>query len=49
MVVAKGKKVSSLYLTSHGSNTLAVAESKISSNLWHNRPGHVSEKGMKVL
>ncbi|TNV99076.1 hypothetical protein C5H24_12405, partial [Xylella fastidiosa] len=49
MVTAKGKKVGTLYLTSHGSDTLAVVDSKESSNLWHYRLGHMSEKGMKVM
>jgi hypothetical protein len=49
MVAAKGKKVGTLYLTSHGSDTLVVVDSKESSNLWHYRLGHMSEKGMKVI
>lgn len=49
MVTAKGKKVGTLYLTSHGSDILAVIDSKESSNLWHYRLGHMSEKGMKVM
>ena len=49
MVAAKGKKVGTLYLISHGSDTLAVVDIKESSNLWHRRLGHMSEKGMTVL
>ena len=48
-VMAEGKKVGSLYLTSQGIGTLAVADSKADSSLWHCRLGHMSEKGMKVL
>ncbi|OAE25312.1 hypothetical protein AXG93_4620s1260 [Marchantia polymorpha subsp. ruderalis] len=51
MVAAKGKKVGTLYLTSHGSDTLVVLvlDRRESSNLWHNRLGHMSEKRMKVM
>lgn len=49
MVAAKGKKVGTLYLTSHGSDTLAVLDNKKNSILWHNRLEHMSEKGMKVM
>lgn len=49
MVAAKGKKVGTFYLTSHGSDTLAVLDSKESSILWHNILWHMSEKGMKVM
>ncbi|XP_020272229.1 uncharacterized protein LOC109847412 [Asparagus officinalis] len=49
MVVAHGNKTGTLYLTSHASNTLAIAACKESANLWHNRLGHMSKKGMKIL
>ncbi|OAE21914.1 hypothetical protein AXG93_3988s1200 [Marchantia polymorpha subsp. ruderalis] len=49
MVAAKVKKVDTLYLTSHRSDTLAVLDNIESSNLWHNRLGHMSEKGMKCV
>ncbi|XP_020242595.1 uncharacterized protein LOC109820809 [Asparagus officinalis] len=49
MVVARGNKTGTLYQTSHASDTLAIAADKESADLWHNRLGHMSEKGMKIL
>ncbi|XP_020258132.1 uncharacterized protein LOC109834503 [Asparagus officinalis] len=49
MVVARGNKIGTLYLTSHASDTLAIAAGKESADLWHNRLGHMSENGMKIL
>ena len=49
MVVARGKRDGTLYLTSPASQSLAVASGSKVSNLWHNRLGHMSEKGMKML
>ena len=37
------------YLTSPVSDTLAVADGNMTSNMWHNRLGRISEKGMKIL
>ena len=44
-VLARGKKTSTLYMTSCPRDTIAVAD----TSLWHHRLGHMSEKGMKML
>ncbi|KAL5841705.1 hypothetical protein ACOSQ3_012308 [Xanthoceras sorbifolium] len=49
LVVACGKKCGTLYVTSNLENIVAVADSDGKSNLWHQRLGHMSEKGMKTL
>uniref|UniRef100_A0A2N9IT47 Integrase catalytic domain-containing protein n=1 Tax=Fagus sylvatica TaxID=28930 RepID=A0A2N9IT47_FAGSY len=49
MVVARGKKTGTLYMTTSPRDTIAVAEAGADTNLWHRRLGHMSEKGMKVL
>ncbi|KAL5819203.1 hypothetical protein ACOSQ4_023045 [Xanthoceras sorbifolium] len=49
LVVARGKKCGTLYVTSNLENIVAVANSDGKSNLWHQRLGHMSEKGMKTL
>uniref|UniRef100_A0A2N9EY29 CCHC-type domain-containing protein n=1 Tax=Fagus sylvatica TaxID=28930 RepID=A0A2N9EY29_FAGSY len=49
MVVARGKKTSTLYMITSPRDTIAVAEAGTNTNLWHRRLGHMSEKGMKVL
>ena len=48
LVIAHGKKVGTLYVTSDIGDTVAVAEAG-KSDLWHQRLGHMSEKGMKTL
>ena len=49
MVVARGKKEGTLYLTNSSTSSIAVADKGIDSNTWHYRLGHMSEKGMKIL
>ena len=49
MVVACGRKSGTLYLTSRVSDTLAIADGKVPSDLWYSTLGHISEKGMKIL
>ncbi|KAE8703438.1 cytochrome P450 71A9-like [Hibiscus syriacus] len=49
LVIARGKKTSTLYITSNLENIIAVADADGKSNLWHQRLGHMSEKGMKTL
>lgn len=49
MVVVRGKKNGTLYLTSHATDTLVFANDRVGLDLWHNRLGHMSEKGMTVL
>lgn len=49
MVVARGNKTGTLYMTSSCRDTVAIANSTENSSLWHCRLGHMSEKGMKML
>ena len=49
LVIARGKKTGTLYVTSNLENIVAVADAEGKSNLWHQRLGHMSEKGMKTL
>ena len=49
LVIARGKKTGTLYVTSNLENIVAVADEDGKSNLWHQRLGHMSEKGMKTL
>ena len=49
LVIARGKKTDTLYVTSNLENIVAVADADGKSNLWHQRLGHMSEKGMKTL
>ncbi|KAE8728454.1 FACT complex subunit SPT16-like [Hibiscus syriacus] len=49
LVIARGKKTGTLYVTSNLENIIAVADADGKSNLWHQRLGHMSEKGMKIL
>ena len=49
MVLARGRKTSTLYMISSPRNTIAVAKASTDASLWHRRLGHMSEKGMKML
>jgi transposase InsO family protein len=49
MVLARGKKEGTLYMTNNVQESIANAEDDGDANLWHCRMGHMSEKGMKVL
>ncbi|CAN0846213.1 Retrovirus-related Pol polyprotein from transposon TNT 1-94 [Linum grandiflorum] len=51
LVVAKGKKESTLYMTSakHSKGGINVVEKDSSIELWHKRLGHLSEKGLQIL
>ncbi|KAE8695627.1 Potassium transporter 10 [Hibiscus syriacus] len=49
LVIARGKKTGTLYITSNLENIIVVADADGKSNLWHQRLGHMSEKGMKTL
>ena len=49
MVVARGTKCGTLYTTAGCINMVVVAEGASGSCLWHNRLGHMSSKGMKML
>ena len=46
-VLACGKKIGTLYMTSSPRDTIVVAEASTNTSLWHRRLGHMSEKGMK--
>ena len=48
-VLARGKKIGALYMTSSPRDTIVVANASTNTNLWHRRLGHISEKGMKML
>ena len=48
-VLARRKKIGTLYMTSSPRDTIAVAEASADTSLWHRRLGHISEKGMKML
>ena len=48
-VLAHGKKIGTLYMTSSPRDTIAVADASTDTSLWHRRLGHMSEKGMKML
>ncbi|KAJ0555551.1 putative RNA-directed DNA polymerase [Helianthus annuus] len=50
LVIAKGKKKGTLYMaevSTEGVHAMTTGPSP--SNLWHNRLGHMSEKGLKML
>ena len=49
MVLARGRKNGTLYITSSPRNTIAVAKANTDASLWHRRLSHMSEKGMKIL
>ena len=40
-VLAHGKKIDTLYMTSSPRNTIAVADASIDTSLWHRRLGHM--------
>ncbi|RVX19637.1 Retrovirus-related Pol polyprotein from transposon TNT 1-94 [Vitis vinifera] len=48
-VLARGKKIGTLYMTSCPRDTIAVADASTDTSLWHHRLGHMSEKEMKML
>jgi hypothetical protein len=49
MILARGHKKSTLYMTTHSGDTIDVVSIGADSKLWHLRLGHMSKKGMKVL
>ncbi|KAE8724015.1 65-kDa microtubule-associated protein 3 [Hibiscus syriacus] len=49
LVIARGKKTDTLYVTSNLENIIVAADADGKSNLWHQRLGHMSEKGMKTF
>ena len=49
MVLARGRKIGTLYMTSSPRDTIAVVEANTDASLWHRRLCHISGKGMKML
>ncbi|KAE8707154.1 hypothetical protein F3Y22_tig00110387pilonHSYRG00984 [Hibiscus syriacus] len=49
LVIACGKKTDTLYVTSNLENIIAAVDADGKSNLWHQRLGHMSEKGIKTF
>ena len=49
MVVTRGKKTRTLYVNSNCRSTIADTDDSVTSDLWHYKLGHMSEKGMKML
>ena len=49
MTIARGKKLGTLYTTTDGRGLFAAAESRGDPNLWHQRLGHMSAKGLRVM
>lgn len=49
MVLAQGKKIGTLYMTSQSSDTIATIAIESTTKLWHCRLGHMSQNGMKEL
>ncbi|KAE8729558.1 hypothetical protein F3Y22_tig00003507pilonHSYRG00010 [Hibiscus syriacus] len=49
LLIARGKKTGTIYVTSNLENIITVVDVDVKSNLWHQRLGHMSEKGMKTL
>ncbi|RVW16522.1 Retrovirus-related Pol polyprotein from transposon TNT 1-94 [Vitis vinifera] len=48
-VLARGKMIGTLYMTSCPRDTIVIADANTDTSLWHHRLGHMSEKGMKML
>ena len=49
MTVARGKKSGTLYMTAGARCSITVVAGNKNSNMWHQRLGHMSEKGMKIM
>ena len=49
MTIAHGKKSGTLYMTAGACCSVAIAAGNENSKLWHQRLGHMSEKGMKLM
>ena len=48
-MIARGKKRNTLYMTTEPDDVVAIATGNDDASLWHNRLGHMSQKGMKEL
>ncbi|XP_022889192.1 uncharacterized protein LOC111404645 [Olea europaea var. sylvestris] len=49
MTIARGKKNCTLYTTMSACRIIAVTASNEDPNLWHQRLGHMSQKGLKYM
>ena len=49
MTIAHGKKSGTLYMTARACCSITVAVGNENPNLWHQRLGHMSDKGMKIM
>ncbi|KAK8931243.1 hypothetical protein KSP39_PZI016330 [Platanthera zijinensis] len=49
MVIARGTLDDTLYVINKESDSISIAKKDDDAELWHNRLGHMSEKGMKSL
>ena len=49
MVIARGSKMGTLYMTANDKDMVRVANSTEDSKIWHCRLRHMSEKGMKIM
>ena len=45
MVIARGKKEGTLYMTSNTKDCIAIAGANSDADLWHCRLGHISRRG----
>jgi hypothetical protein len=48
-IIALGEKTGTLYMTTDMRDTIAIADASAEADLWHQRLGHMSEKGLKVM
>ncbi|KAH9308926.1 hypothetical protein KI387_036837, partial [Taxus chinensis] len=49
LVVAKGKKAGTLYLTTYSTNVCNLVALEVDTTLWHYRLGHMSHKGIEIM
>ena len=49
IVIARGNKRSTLYMTMESGDVVVITVGNDDASLWHNRLGHMSQKGMKEL
>lgn len=49
MILDRGKKIGTLYVTLNGGSTITITDVDEKLNIWHQELGHMREKGTKVL
>ncbi|KAH9310470.1 hypothetical protein KI387_025505, partial [Taxus chinensis] len=49
LVVVRGKKVGTLYLSTNSTNDCNLVASDVDTKLWHYRLGHMNHKGMDII